>query len=150
MSVDNALAPGVPVPPHGLPAGWKDLEGLGGPVGLLVAPSRTFADAFDLAWYVPRPLVRRFHAWRRQTTRELEKSLGAALRGAVYRVSDGTIEPRPAPIERAELEFDAEVWRVVDEDVLRLFDNAEVLLDLGLGLDRGVLLHGRPGPARLT
>lgn len=145
----ESLVPDLPVVPHGLLAGWENLEGLGGPVGLLVSPSRSFVDAFDLAWYVPRSVAKRFHVWRQHAVRGWEQAVGAALRGSVYRVTDATIEQLELPpIERADLEFDPEVWRVLDEDVLRLFANAEVLLDLGLGLDRGVLLHGPSGTGK--
>jgi cell division protease FtsH len=55
--------------------------------------------------------------------------------------------PRPAA-PRADLDVPVELWHEIDTNIHGLFERHEVLRELGLGCNRGVLLTGPPGTGK--
>lgn len=53
-----------------------------------------------------------------------------------------------ASVSRADLVLPSSVWRELDVNISGLFERRDLLTDLGLGTNRGVLLYGPPGTGK--
>jgi hypothetical protein len=78
---------------------------------------------------------------------------GNYLRGRCLHVDgrDGGLVVRPIPApeaSRGDVVVPDAVWEEIDLNVSALFDRRDVLTRLGLGTNRGLLLHGRPGTGK--
>jgi cell division protease FtsH len=144
------LTTALPEAPDELLAVWSWLAPLATPIAVLVAPD--YQERHEVTWLVPKTALPDFHKRWETLRRDLGDRVAERLRGGVFELSgrDRTrFEPIALPtVRRDQLELPTSVWRVLDDDLLRLSRMAPLLLELGLGADRGLLLHGPPGTGK--
>jgi cell division protease FtsH len=144
------LTADLPEAPDELLAVWSWLDPLTTPIAVLVAPD--YQERHEVTWLVPKTALPDFHKRWEGLRRKLGDRVAERLRGGVFELSgrDRTrFEPIALPaVRRDHLELPNAVWRVLDDDLLRLSRMAPLLLELGLGADRGLLFHGAPGTGK--